>query len=54
MTEEPDYNKIKGLTYGTTTDAEKRESRSSWSKIDVILSALVILLIIVSYLYFTG
>jgi SSS family solute:Na+ symporter len=54
MTKEPDYDKIKGLTYGTTTDADKRESRSSWSKIDVILSALVILLIIVSYLYFTG
>ncbi|KAA3657710.1 MAG: Na+/glucose cotransporter [Calditrichaeota bacterium] len=54
MTEEPDYNKIKGLTYGTTSEEDHADSRSSWSKIDVANSGLVIVLIVAAYLYFTG
>lgn len=54
MTEEPDYDKISGLTYGTMTAEHKAESRSSWTVLDVALSGLVIALILAAYIYFTG
>ncbi|MCF7974503.1 MAG: sodium:solute symporter [Phycisphaerae bacterium] len=54
MTKEPDYDKISGLTYGTVTAEHKAESRSSWSAIDVIMSAGVMAAIIAAYLYFRG
>jgi len=54
MTEEPDYSKITGLTYGTLTDEHKKESRQSWNTLDVVTSVLVIVLIIAAYLSFTG
>ena len=54
LTEEPAYEKISGLTYGTTTDEDRRTSRASWSVRDVVASALVLVLIVAAYLYFTG
>jgi SSS family solute:Na+ symporter len=54
MTAEPDYAKISGLTYGTLTKEHRDESRSSWNWRDVAWSALVMVLIISAYLYFTG
>ncbi|MCB0731860.1 MAG: sodium:solute symporter [Ignavibacteriae bacterium] len=54
MTEEPDYEKISGLTFGTLTAEHKSESRASWNLIDVAASVLVIALILAAYLYFTG
>jgi SSS family solute:Na+ symporter len=42
MTREPDYEKISGLTYGTVTDADREESRSSWGFVDVAASAVVL------------
>jgi SSS family solute:Na+ symporter len=54
MTREPAYDKINGLTYGTLTDADRRESRASWNKWDVIASAAVLAAIFVAYLYFRG
>jgi SSS family solute:Na+ symporter len=53
-TDAPSYEKIKGLTYGTVTDEHKKASRSSWTYLDVITSALVLVLIIAAYLFFTG
>ncbi len=53
-TEEPDLKKITGLTYSTLTEEHRRESRASWGKGDVISSALVLVLILAAYLYFTG
>jgi len=53
-TEEPDYEKISGLTYGTMTDEHKNESRTSWNALDVATSVLVVVLILAAYLYFTG
>lgn len=53
-TQEPDYEKISGLTYGTLTDEHRVESRSSWGKIDVAASVLVLAAILAAYLYFTG
>lgn len=54
MTEAPSYEKISGLTYGTTSEADKEETRASWTKIDVMLSVLVVVLILIAYLSFTG
>ena len=54
ITDEPDYKKISGLTFGTMTDSDKTESRSSWNFYDVAASILVIVLIVAAYLYFTG
>jgi len=54
MSEEPAYEKISGLTYATTSDKDKAESRSSWSKSDVVYSGVVLVLIVAAYLYFTG
>lgn len=54
LTEEPSYSKINGLTYGTLTDEDRRTSRASWNKWDVIASAAVLAAILAAYLYFRG
>ena len=54
MTKEPQYEKISGLTFGTLTDEDKKTSRSSWSAGDVIASVLLLVIILLIYLYFTG
>jgi SSS family solute:Na+ symporter len=54
MTEKPDYEKIRGLTYGTESDDDRATSRSSWSAIDVVFSCVVLVIIIAAYLYFRG
>jgi len=53
-TEAPNYDRISGLTFSTLTQEHREESRSSWDAKDVIGSALVLLLILAAYLYFTG
>ena len=53
-TEEPDYQKIQGLSFGSTTAEEKAASRASWSWGDVIASCVVLCCIIAAYLYFVG
>jgi len=53
-TQAPDYAKISGLTFGTVTDEHRKESRASWSRGDVVASVIVVILIILCYLYFTG
>jgi solute:Na+ symporter, SSS family len=42
------------LTYATVTDEHRRESRASWTMGDVVSSAIVLVLILAAYLYFTG
>ncbi len=54
MTEEPDYSKISGLTYQTTTAEHKKETRASWSAVDLIASVMVIVIILIAYIYFNG
>ena len=54
MTDPPEYRKISGLTYGTLTEEDRRESRASYTWVDVALSALLIIVIGAVYLYFTG
>ncbi|OGU66301.1 MAG: Na+/glucose cotransporter [Stygiobacter sp. RIFOXYC12_FULL_38_8] len=54
MSEVPDYAKISGLTFGTRTDEQKKTTRESWSAIDVIASGIVLALILIAYIYFSG
>lgn len=54
MTDPPEYRKISGLTYGTLTEEDRRESRASWTWTDAALSALLLIVIGAIYLYFTG
>jgi len=54
MTKEPDYERISGLTYGTVTERQRSESRSSWTAADVVASCAVLAAILAAYLYFRG
>jgi SSS family solute:Na+ symporter len=54
LTEAPSYEKISGLTFGTTTTEDREKSRSSWSKVDVVFSVILLIIIIAIYMYFTG
>ena len=54
MTREPDYNQIRGLTYGTETEEHKKSSQLSWDWRDVAASAFVLAVILGGYLYFQG
>ncbi len=53
-TAEPDYTRIKGLTFATTSEEEKVETRDSWGWGEVAASILVLMVIIGGYLYFRG
>jgi SSS family solute:Na+ symporter len=53
-TKAPDYEKIAGLTYGTLSDADRRESRNSWGMVDVLASVALLVAILAAYLYFSG
>jgi solute:Na+ symporter, SSS family len=53
-TSEPNYDAIKNLTLGTTTEADKANSRASWSWREVSASVLVLCCILGAYLYFRG
>jgi len=54
LTERPSYEKISGLTYGTTTTDDREKSRTSWTRADVIFSIILLAVIVVVYMYFTG
>jgi SSS family solute:Na+ symporter len=54
LTKPPDDKQLEGLTYATITDEHRRESRLSWNRADVISSGVVLSLILIAYLYFTG
>jgi SSS family solute:Na+ symporter len=54
LSAEPAYDKINGLTYGTLTEEDRRASRASWNKWDVISSLAVLAAILAAYLYFRG
>ncbi len=53
-TEPPPPDKVAGLTYQTVTAADRATSRASWGPSDVAASAVVLLLIVAAYVYFTG
>jgi SSS family solute:Na+ symporter len=50
----PSEAQIAGLTFGSTSREDKARSRSSWNRLDVILSSVVLLLILAIYVTFIG
>lgn len=52
--EPPPFEKVSDLTLGAVSDEQKAAVKASYSKIDIIMSVLVIGLILAAYLYFTG
>jgi SSS family solute:Na+ symporter len=50
----PAENRLVGLTYSTVTEEQRRASRHSWTRGDVLSSGIVLLLIAVAYVYFSG
>ena len=54
LTRAPEYNKIKNLSFGTTTDEHRVQSAASWDWRDVLASLLVLGAILAGYLYFRG
>jgi SSS family solute:Na+ symporter len=50
----PPDEKLSGLTYGTLTAEQRRESRASWSALDVVATCVVVGAIIAAYVYFSG
>ena len=54
MTEVPSEEQIKDLTFQTMTAEHRRESRESWGNAEVVWSGVVLVLILMAYLYFTG
>ena len=54
LTPKPREEQIVGLTYGTSTEEQRRETRESWNALDVVLTVGLVVLIIAIYAYFTG
>ncbi len=54
LTREPDYERIRGLTYGTITERERLESRLSFDWRDIAGTVLVLGMILAAYIYFNG
>jgi len=53
MTKPPNYEKIAGLTFGTLSDKDRRDNRSSWDWRDVASSIMLCVMIVMIYIYFS-
>ena len=53
MTSEPDYKKIKGLSYGTLSKEDVISSSNSYSTIDIVLSLVLVLIVIGILVFFS-
>ena len=53
-TTEPDYGRMKGLTFATATDEDRAVTRASWGALEVLASLVVLACIIGAYIYFRG
>lgn len=54
FTEPASEEKLRGLTYATTGEAEAARSRATWSKLDVALSLVLVAMVAAVMLYFRG
>ena len=52
LSEVPDYNKITGLTFGTLTEKQKSGRTKTYGNIDIILSAILIVVVIIIFIQF--
>jgi SSS family solute:Na+ symporter len=50
----PSERQLIGLTYATVTEEQRRTSRRSWTRADVVSSLIVLMLIAIAYSYFSG
>ncbi len=53
-TQAPALDQIQGLTFGTLSQADRDSNKASYTRIDVLASVAVLVLIICAYLYFSG
>ena len=53
MSEKPSEQQLQGLTFATTVAEDKAASRASWTRLDVILSLVVLVFIAIAFLYFS-
>jgi SSS family solute:Na+ symporter len=53
LTEKPNEEQIRGLTFATTVAEDRAASRASWNKWDVILSLIVLGIIVSILIYFS-
>ena len=54
LTQQPDYERIQSLTFGTATEEDRRQTRASWDWRELLASAVVLACILGAYLYFRG
>lgn len=54
LTAEPNYARIRGLSFGTLSSEDKIAAKGSYDKIDVVLSVLLIVVVFIILTYFTG
>ncbi|MCL2744321.1 MAG: sodium:solute symporter [Planctomycetaceae bacterium] len=54
LTPKPREEQIVGLTYGTSTEEQRKETHESWTALDVVLTFGLVAIIIAIYAYFTG
>jgi len=54
LTPAPALERLQNLTFATVTSEGREQSRASWNRWDVINSGIVLFLILLAYLYFTG
>ena len=54
MTAAPSEQQLVGLTYSTITPEQRRASRASWGTVDLVSSLIVLALIALAYVYFSG
>ncbi len=53
LTEKPSEKQLNGLTFATTVAADRKASRASWNKWDVILSVIVLVIVVSVFFYFS-
>lgn len=53
-TQAPNYERIKGLAFGTLSEGQQQENKDSFDTIDVILSVVLVIVVIGVLTYFTG
>jgi SSS family solute:Na+ symporter len=54
VTPKPRPEQLQGITYGSATPEQLAETRASWTALDVVTSAGLIVIILAVYIYFTG
>lgn len=53
LTEKPSEAQIRGLTFATTVAEDRAKTRGSYTKTDIVLSLIVVVLIVMIFMYFS-